>query len=367
MKITCVGVFIVVLSALFAAPSMACDGGNVREVALKGERDDHILCVIANRDDASAGETYDRLAKWLVEKGGDLNIRLERLEAQDANVRWEDYGMPSAPPTVPVTALVGRFVAQRHAFVIDHWEPGPTDEELAALLASPARDAMKERITEVWATLLYAPGTTLGNSSQPGVNVDAVLEAVSKKWAAEQPPGIAVVRFDRADPKERVLRAFTGIREEGPNWLAIVYGKGKLMAPPLEGADITEDNLNRLLEALAVPCTCLAEVTVQGVDIPMTWGDDLDALVASQVVSMTGYTELTLSEATVPGPGGVPVTPEVKERLDKEIAVLEKELPGEKARMWASVLLPLVTVAALGLGMVMVVLSRKERREKIGR
>jgi hypothetical protein len=365
MAKTCIGVAVAALLVLFSRAAVACEGGNVREAAFMEDRDVHVLCVIASADDASADGTsvdaiYDRLAEWQIEHGSALNISLERLDPEDPDVRWGDYGMPSAPPEVPVTALIGRFAAQRRAFVVDHWEPAPTDEDLAVLLESPVRVAMKERMVDVWATLLHAPGTPGHEGTKSEEELRGLFDAVSERWAEEQSPGIQVVRLSRTDSEERTLRAFAGIPETGPDWVGVIFGKGKLMAPPLEGDDITENKVNRLLESLATPCTCLAEVTVQGVDVPMTWGSDMQAKLSS-LPTTTGYVELTIGEATVVGPGGVDVTPEVKERLDEELAQLEAEVPGQRAQVWASVLLPLVTVATLGLGVVLVAVARKKK------
>lgn len=283
----------IVLGSL--APQIwACDTGSVRDAALHAKRDVYHLCLIARRNDAAAEPALKQLEAWLHGDADQLNVELERIDADDANVRWRDYGIPSVPPSLPVVALIGEFPSPRRTFVIDHWEPGPSANDLAALRTSPVREAIKEAIISRWAVILYAPG--------PGKDKDAVeaaLQAVDRKWAEDQPPGLSVIRFDRADPRERLLCAFAGIRPSGPDWAGVVFGRGKLMAPPLLGEDITEQNLNELLGGLAAACTCLQQSMTLGLDIPMAWEPALDAKIAA-VAPSQGYVEKTLDPPGAP-------------------------------------------------------------------
>ena len=124
----------------------ACDSGTVRDAAFKAKRDIHLLCVIANAGDPAAEQTYERLDTWLQGGAHDLNIRLERVNADDDSVRWPDLGIPTVPPNLPVVTLAGRL--QRRSFVIDHWEPAPSDEDLALLRTSPARERITKAILD---------------------------------------------------------------------------------------------------------------------------------------------------------------------------------------------------------------------------
>ncbi len=304
---------------VLTAPVWACAIGTVRDAGFQGDRNVHRMCIIANTDDASAQEMYDRLATWLRDSGEEMNIDLFRVNADDPGVLWSSFGIPSAPPSLPVVALVGLSPATRMPFIIDYWEPGPSDEDLATLESSPVRDRIKEEVVDAWAVLLYSPGKASDeNASQ------AALDAVSAKWSLEQPQGVTIIRLDRNDPRERLLCAFTGIEPSGPDWAAVVFGRGKLMAPPLLGDDINENNLNRLIEGLTVPCTCLQDQTALGFDIPMTWDDTLDTMVAA-LAPPIGYVEIPIEE---------------------QLAALEAEVPDEEGRMLYATLISLATVAA---------------------
>ena len=72
-----------------------------------------------------------------------MGFTIERVAADDPAVDWRAYGVPSVPPELPVVALIGEFAPTRQTFVIDHWAPAPSDQELAVLRSSPAREALK--------------------------------------------------------------------------------------------------------------------------------------------------------------------------------------------------------------------------------
>jgi hypothetical protein len=267
---------ILVFAAVTSFPAAACQNGSVRFAAFDYPRDVHKLCVIGNTGDPAAEAHHARLASWLREHAADLNVELVRVNADDPAVAWLALALPSAPPTLPVTVLAGWDSVRRRPFHVDHWEPAPTSQEMEVLARSSVRDAIKRDAAGHWAVLLFSRGT----DAQSGAAA-TVLDAVVKKWAAEQPPGVTVVPLDRSDPKERLLQTFIGLPPSGPDWVGVLFGRGKLMAPPLEGDAITEENVNRLVELLFQPCTCLQSSMSPGVDIPLIWEPRLDATVVA--------------------------------------------------------------------------------------
>lgn len=302
------------LLGLVSIPVRACETGTVRDAAFQQPRNIHRLYVIADAGDVSASTIHDRLRAWLAGFDAKMNIELRRVNADDPSVLWQALGIPSVPPRLPVVALVGLSPATRLPFVIDHWEPAPSEDDLAALQSSPVRELVKKEIVDYWAVILHSPGVGPDHGAS-----QAALDAVAKKWAGEQPPGIKVVRFDRNDPRERLLCAVTGIDPSAPDWAGVVFGRGKLMAPPLVGKEITESNLNALLERLTELCTCLQDSVSLGLDIPMLWDEGLDAKVAV-IAPPLRYVEVT---------------------IDGQLAELEAEVPDEGRRALALTLIPL--------------------------
>ena len=317
---------------IVAIPVWACSTGSVRDAAFQGDRDIHRLCVIAITGDELATQIYARLETWLDSFDNGLNIQLERINADDPALLWPSLGIPSAPPSMPVVALVGVSPATRYPFVIDHWEPEPSNEDLATLETSPAREAIQHNVTNSWAVLLYSAG-----SGSDGRDLQGKLDTVVEKWNEKQPLELKCVNLDRTDPRERLLCALTGITPTGPDWAGVVFGRGKLMAPPLVGAEIDEANLTNLVEGLAVPCTCLQDSTSLGLDIPMPWDNSLDSTAIS-IGPILGFAEIP---------------------IEKRLEVLQNDVEDEGSTMLYLALIPLLALAAAAVGTTVIFILRR--------
>jgi hypothetical protein len=343
MKLSVAALAAVALSVWIMGSAVACNSGSVRDAAFQAKRDMHRLCVFTTSKDSQGDAIFERLRSWLETDGQRLNVVLERVNADDPSVRWETYGIPGQPPSLPVVALIGLMpTSPRRPFVIDHWEPTLSDGDLAALKTSPARDEVKRTITDVWAVLVYSPGP---NTEQ---NKETVLNAVEKQWETEHAPGISIARLDRADPRERTLRSFVGLGPTGPDWVGVVFGRGTLLAPPLQGDDITENNLNRLLTSLTVACTCLQQSMTLGLGLPMTWEPELDVKAAAAVQSVLDYMETTVNLTPSPEPS----------------AALAEQVPREDRDVLTTALLPLGGAAGIALLAVAGILWRARRRRR---
>lgn len=272
----------------------ACERGTVRDAAFAKPRDVHRMCVFTSDADEEGAQIQESLESWLQGPGNGLNVRIERVNANSPSIDWTVYGIPSAPPRLPAVALIGESVPSGKPFVVTAWEPAPALEELDALAASVACTQICDALGKYWAVILHAPGNT------PGVH-DA-LERVQERWAKEQAPGLAVVILSGDSPAERVLRAFVGVPKDGSDWVGVVFGKGKLLAPPLVGARIGNESLNGLLESLAVQCTCLHESVRLGLDLPMKWDETITQ--AALALSAGNPSIATSSRIATAGLGG---------------------------------------------------------------
>ncbi|HNR32826.1 MAG TPA: hypothetical protein PKI11_18185 [Candidatus Hydrogenedentes bacterium] len=272
------------------ASAWACDSGTVRDAAFSRQRDVHRLCVFAAHGDPDGDAIAERLDTWLTARGDAHNLRIERVFPDDPEVTWSDYGIPSRPPRLPATALIGESVPSGNPFVIGGWEPAP--EDFDGLLDSPARETIKAALATHWAVLLHAPELSNQSDTSDTSESEAIIGAACATWAEKQPPGLAVVRLQRDDPRERIVCALARIPPQGPDWLGVVFGKGTLLAPPLTGDDISEDSLNRLLETLATPCTCLHQSVRFGLDLPMLWDDTITERALAMSTPVTPVTPL---------------------------------------------------------------------------
>jgi len=249
----------------------ACDDLTVRDAAFQEARDIHRLCVMARSGDPLGQDIFTELQHWLSTDGHQLNVELMRADVDDPDVDWAEFGIPSAPPSAPAVVLAGHHAADERTFFVDVWEPGPEPAELALMATSPAREAIRERVLRHVAVLLHVPG-----GGDAGHNTDKTLQNVVEAWSKNTPLGLSIVRVDRADPQERVLLSFIGVKPEGPAWVAVVFGPGKLMAP-LAGDEITETAIHDQIASLTAACTCLQTPSRLGVDLPMAWDESLNA------------------------------------------------------------------------------------------
>ncbi len=129
----------------------------VRDSAFRTVRDVHKICIIADSSDESADRIEQRLNQWLDQTDGTFNLEIVRIDADDPETNWQSIGIPSAPPTLPVTVLVGRDNGIGESFIIDHWETAPTNEDLLTIIDSPVRQRLASELARNVAVLVFAP------------------------------------------------------------------------------------------------------------------------------------------------------------------------------------------------------------------
>jgi hypothetical protein len=252
---------------------MACDDLTVRDAAFTEPRDVHCLYVLASGGDAAAKATLEGLHRWLQDSAPDLNVEAIGVSADAPELSWKEMGIPSAPPSLPVVILTGRMALERRSFLVDHWEPGPGPADLEILQTSPVREVLRRELGRRLAVLLHVRGTGPDREA-----ADKAIEATAHKWSRNERLGVSVARLDRADERERTLLSFAGIGKEGPEWLAVVFGRGKIL-PPILGKEITEERIDEDLAQLVEECTCLRSASSLGVDLPLLWEEKLDEAV----------------------------------------------------------------------------------------
>ncbi len=249
----------------------SCDGYSVRDAAFNEERDVHRFCYIAERNALVGSKTLNRLDDWLSTSDEELNIELVPLAADDPAVEWKDYGIPSAPPAWPVTVLAGRDTTERRSFFIDYWDPAPSSEALDALKTSPVREAIRQQIGTLLAVFLTIPAEEDGS-------IEETVNTVATQWSEKETLPVSVMRIDRNDKRERILLSFLGVKDNGRDRVAVVFGKGKILPPPKANED-TETYLNRQLESIIEKCSCLRSASSYGADLPMLWHKSQDEAV----------------------------------------------------------------------------------------
>ncbi len=294
------------LFATLGTPPMsiqACDDMTVRDAAFQEARDLHRLCVIASPESPELGRIHQRLGAWLTSAGKDLNLELTTIDVDSPEVKWESFGVPGRPPSSPVVMLSGFQRAHGRGFFIDHWDPEPTEADLETLASSPTRKRLRELLPTKIAVLVYAPAamsTTGAEVAAERQRIDDVLAGSVKRWS-EHALGLAVLRLDRSDPRERTLASFCGLAPDGPAWVGVVFGRGKFAEPPLAATEITRAAIDELIETILAKCTCLSQAAKLGVDLPMVWREADDKRVLPTIKAgavAEGSTDATDASAT---------------------------------------------------------------------
>lgn len=320
-------VFTTLFAASFFRMASACDTGTVRDAAFHARRDNYRLVVVVPPEAQNAQAEKTALETWFTEQRQALNVRLDWVES-DAPVTLAEYGIQASQEELPAAWLCGWHPVRRTPYAAYRWPGIPTRDALEALHATPALAKARDALLDHWAVVIFARGE--------GPDRAAIVAQVSRDWAEQHAPGIAVVQMDRRDPREALFCAITGIASDSPDWVGVVYGKGKLLLPTLSGDDISVAHLDGLLQRLPVPCTCLQQAMAPGLDLPFHWDPALDARYAA-LTGPIGYTEI---------------------RLDQKVAPLMADLPPEDARIGAAVLLPLALLGALAIASVAAMLIR---------
>lgn len=268
MAVRAVQRLLIFLPYLLPLASFACEDATVRSAAFHDQRDLHRLTLMAPAGDPKAEAIDRRLAEWAKGASGEFNVEYRRTDPNNPNIPWNEYGIPSAPPSFPVVVLSGTSRTERRFFLIDHWEPAPSEEDLRLLVDSPARDRLREELGKRIAVLLYVPGSG-PTAGQAEPKLQKVVES-----HADKPLGVSILRVERNDPNERILISFTGTEPRAEDWVAVVFGPGRLMNP-FVGEAISSVALNEQIDQVVENCTCLRPVSTYGVDLPMRWSEAL--------------------------------------------------------------------------------------------
>lgn len=279
------GYWFVVLAACIGSASIDACEIRVRDSAFRMARDQHRFCVIADSDDESVVEIVARLQQRLDSIGDAINLEVLRVDADDPQTDWRSIGIPSRPPQLPVTVLVGRDNGIAESFVIDHWEPAPSDEQLTSLIDSPKRNELAEKLARHLAVLVVVPQDPGASSAIAGR-----IRSIVDRGVEGERIGLEMITIDRDDPAETLLCRFMGIRPGSPDTVCVAFGRGKLMTPPLTADQIDSENIHALLSQILQACSCSKPLQTMGVDLPLIWSDTID----STVVLMDE--ELELSE-----------------------------------------------------------------------
>ena len=214
--------------------------------------------------------TAEQHAAWLIEAGKvlrDCNVPLPELRS----------ARPGEAASLRLLDGQGR--------TLELGRPKPGDR-LAALLegiaTSPTRERVLEECLRAYAVLLLFEGTDATSNDRASAAARAAMEGVSRLMPTmpkpvERGPALVVVRAGELD-RERVLAWSLGL-EPAPApeaRMAILYGRGRRLGTPLEGAMITATALRERLVLVGQDCECdLDREWLRGPLMPARWDESM--------------------------------------------------------------------------------------------
>ncbi len=230
----------------------------------------------------------DRLAASATEFLADSNVEaevvnLDRQPDHQAAAALASLSIRELPAAVLVSPL--REAVRIRGLAMDHAPDEALRAVLAASVASPRREELKEHITEHWCLMVLAEGTDAKANERARAAAQAAAEqavgmSTELGQTIEAPPRL--LRLPADDPGEAVLLAALGLREGDPAdpRLAVVFGTGRRLGPVLRGAEIAERSVLAYLETLGRSCACTSDPSeLLGPSVPLVWDAEIRARV----------------------------------------------------------------------------------------
>jgi hypothetical protein len=160
------------------------------------------------------------------------------------------------------------------------------------LVTSTCRNTIKEKLLQAYCVVLIVEGDNRQQNENVLLETKKAVRGITRMLdqmpkVVDSPPAIVVL--PRKDiPDERLLLASLGIteKETGMPSVAILYGRGRIMGPVLQGDLISMDIIHNLLSIVGADCECgLDHSWILGRMIPLRW----EASVQTELAKNLGF------------------------------------------------------------------------------
>ena len=162
--------------------------------------------------------------------------------------------------------------------------------QMAAI--SPLREQISLEATRNYAVVLLIHGSDPQRNESAWNAIHRAIREINEyidmlpKPIKRRPSILTLEAADRE--RERVLLWSLGIEGDLPvePSAAVLYGKARWIGPLLEGSDITEDSILRILSVVGLDCECgMDPQMMRGIPLPIRWNTSLQ----EQVVCELGF------------------------------------------------------------------------------
>ncbi len=159
--------------------------------------------------------------------------------------------------------------------------------KLENLVSSPFRESVKKKLLHAYCVVLVVEGKNKLKNKSVIRKVNEVIREITMTLdqmpkIVNSPPDILVMPYKNTSD-EKILLMSLGITEEETDEpsVAIIYGRGRIMGPVLQGEDVTKNKISNLLTIVGADCECgLDNSWMLGRMIPMRWGPSVQSTLA---------------------------------------------------------------------------------------
>jgi len=160
------------------------------------------------------------------------------------------------------------------------------------LVSSVIRESIIDQLLQSYCVVLVIEGknelknkNAIHEANEAVREISGTFDQMPK--VINSPPGILVIPHEKI-LDERILLMSLGIREEEAiePYVAIIYGRGRIIGPVLRGEQITKRTLYNLLAVVGADCECgLDQTWILGKMIPLRW----ESSVQSELARFLGF------------------------------------------------------------------------------
>jgi len=278
----------------FASPDLFGCRYNVRETGFVDTLTQSyvLVCYVGEQTPLSFGKAFlSESESALAESNVTYELVNVNLQPEHPALRYLSDPNPVSLPLLQLISLESSTVA-----LSIEWDENATVLELGRVLrkmvCTPARDELVRQLTKHYGVILLMEGLDSAENQRAARAIQQAVEMIRQQMKFMPKPiahGPVLFRLGAEDVREEeVLMGSLGIGEDfnaGP-YVVVLYGKGRWLGPLLQGTEIDETTLFRLLAVIGADCECgLDPRLIRGRTIPIRW----DGVARARAIEALGF------------------------------------------------------------------------------
>jgi len=278
-------IFVLFTGLFYSSGANACRY-TVREIGFSDIGSEPYLINVFTKSDTPE-ENYSTIEKLSFALLYDSNIKLRIInidkEKDPVTLNYlQKYNFRTFPSALFVTPLGQSMVCSLSY-------PGRSFDESAYLMlenvvSSEIRNSLIEKLLSSYCVVLVIEGENVHGNKRAMQEAGKAIREISGSLdqlpkVVSSPPAILVLPQDKIN-EEKILLTSLGIAEEEFNEpsVVVIYGRGRIMGPVLQGEQITNRRLFNLLTVVGADCECgLDNSWLLGRMIPLRWEGSVQA------------------------------------------------------------------------------------------